>query len=147
MATKEEKRREYKREWRAKNREKDRATKKLWKEKNKDKARAYKRADREKDLKRAKEYYFRAGRDRYRQRQYNLSQDQWNKLFAVQDFKCAVCRTDKPTGKLGWMTDHDHMTGHVRGILCSHCNTMLGFAKDSATTMRLAIEYLESPEW
>lgn len=122
-----------------------------WKEKNRDKVRAYQREYsrkwRKANPEKSTDWYFRLGRDRYRQKQYNMSQEQWDALFATQGFKCAVCRTDKPAGKLGWVTDHDHMTGHVRGILCSHCNSLLGFAKDSAVTMRLAIEYLEGPEW
>lgn len=39
--------------------------------------------------------------------------------------------------------DHDHMTGKVRGILCSDCNTGLGKYRDNIQLLGKAIEYLK----
>jgi len=33
-------------------------------------------------------------------------------------------------------------TGAIRGILCSSCNRMIGFAKDSPSILASAIKYL-----
>lgn len=38
--------------------------------------------------------------------------------------------------------DHDHETGETRGMLCSACNKMLGFARDDPEILRRALEYL-----
>jgi hypothetical protein len=63
-------------------------------------------------------------------------------MFDAQGRVCAVCSTDTPTSKKGWATDHCHTTGRVRGILCSHCNVMLGMSCESADTLQAAITYL-----
>jgi hypothetical protein len=38
--------------------------------------------------------------------------------------------------------DHDHRSGQVRGILCHHCNVMLGHAWDNAIILRAGVDYL-----
>ncbi|MGU3659211.1 endonuclease domain-containing protein [Methylobacterium fujisawaense] len=74
-------------------------------------------------------------------RQYNLTQDDWQILFNMQDQKCAVCRADDP-GVTGWATDHCHTTLKVRGILCPACNKALGLVKDDPTILTAMITYL-----
>jgi len=56
----------------------------------------------------------------------------------MRDASCAICGSNK---KL--VLDHCHNKGHVRGVLCSHCNSMLGFARDDENNLRAAIDYLE----
>lgn len=38
--------------------------------------------------------------------------------------------------------DHDHNTGDIRALICGHCNSMLGFAKDNTEILAKGIEYL-----
>lgn len=40
--------------------------------------------------------------------------------------------------------DHCHATNTVRGLLCDHCNNMLGRAKDRPDILRRGAEYLEA---
>jgi hypothetical protein len=40
--------------------------------------------------------------------------------------------------------DHNHITKQFRGIICHHCNVILGFAKDSAAVLRQAADYLDN---
>lgn len=77
-------------------------------------------------------------------RKYGLTSVQWDELLTSQGGRCLICKTDKPTGKKPWDTDHCHTTGRVRGILCHHCNVLLGHAKEDVDTLRSAIEYLEN---
>jgi hypothetical protein len=42
------------------------------------------------------------------------------------------------------MVDHCHQTKRVRGVLCQHCNTLLGMAKDKIRVLRAAIKYLRT---
>lgn len=39
--------------------------------------------------------------------------------------------------------DHCHDSGHVRGLLCGKCNSMLGFARDNARILRQGAVFLE----
>ena len=38
---------------------------------------------------------------------------------------------------------HCHASQHVRGLLCQHCNVMLGMARESSDILRSAADYLE----
>jgi hypothetical protein len=41
------------------------------------------------------------------------------------------------------VTDHDHVTGKVRGLLCPNCNQALGLIKDSIETAKSFVSYLQ----
>jgi hypothetical protein len=77
-------------------------------------------------------------------RQFGLTREQWEERLAAQGFKCACCGADDPNarGGKGWVVDHCHRHGHVRGILCSHCNTGLGMANDDPAILKKWIAYL-----
>lgn len=69
---------------------------------------------------------------------YNISIAQWNKMYREQGGACGVC---KRTGhKL--VVDHNHKTGMPRELLCSSCNTGLGFFKEDVDLLQQAINYL-----
>lgn len=55
---------------------------------------------------------------------------------------CGVLAKDAHSGKL--YIDHCHETKKVRGMLCHHCNTLIGMAKDDTSILNKAIEYLSS---
>ena len=65
---------------------------------------------------------------------YGLTRWQYDSLLELQGGHCALCaatdpgRTDqsKKWSAGHWNVDHDHSTGHVRGLLCHACNTRLG---------------------
>lgn len=57
---------------------------------------------------------------------------------------CAIC--DDPLTPETRMFDHDHATGRLRGILCRHCNLMLGHARDDWSRLAAAIVYLKMSE-
>lgn len=75
-------------------------------------------------------------------RRYDLTIDDFDKLFESQGSVCAICGTDDPGGKGRFHVDHCHETGDIRGLLCHHCNLMLGQARDSTETLMSAIHYL-----
>jgi hypothetical protein len=90
--------------------------------------------------------------DRVRSRNLAMSYDirieDYNRMLAEQNGLCAICGKP-PSGKRNSRTihlavDHDHISGHVRKLLCSHCNAGIGGFKDSVELLRAAIAYIES---
>jgi len=59
-------------------------------------------------------------------KRYGMTIEAWEALFAAQGRCCAICKADESGWKRAWHTDHDHVTGKVRGILCHPCNRTLG---------------------
>jgi hypothetical protein len=62
----------------------------------------------------------------------------YESMLESQNKKCGICEKDmdKP------YVDHDHTTGIVRMLLCHHCNTLLGMAKEDKTILENAINYI-----
>lgn len=79
----------------------------------------------------------------YFNKTYGLTLAEIDELLDQQGRRCAICRTDEWGGRHGgYVVDHCHKTGQVRGLLCSECNTGLGKLKDDPDLLRRAIEYL-----
>jgi hypothetical protein len=68
--------------------------------------------------------------------------EEFDKIFASQGQRCAICGAKEPGGKRRWNVDHCHSTHKVRGILCFNCNAALGALKDNPLTLCAAIFYL-----
>lgn len=74
---------------------------------------------------------------------YGLSRDEYRSMYRRLGGLCEICRQPERTARNRLLAvDHDHETGHVKGLLCSHCNRALGLFGDSAETMRRAVEYV-----
>ena len=72
-----------------------------------------------------------------------------DELHRQQKGKCAICRmvicaesgpltVRRAKGHL----DHCHRTEKIRGLICSHCNLMLGFGNDNPTVLEKGAKYL-----
>ena len=65
-------------------------------------------------------------------RKYGLTEVEYRALYRAQGGKCYVCRrADGTTRRLG--VDHNHVTGEVRGLVCTGsidpktCNRLIAF--------------------
>jgi hypothetical protein len=77
---------------------------------------------------------------------YGLTIEAYNSILENQNHRCAICTcvtsTERP--KRFFVVDHDHQTGHVRGILCNVCNLVLGQAGDSVRGLFRFLDYLQT---
>ncbi len=110
-----------------------------WKAKNRTRLRKYKRE------------YHAAHPDQHRRRQlrakFDLTPEQYAEMLLAQGGVCAICKGPEPREGYALAVDHDHATGEVRGILCSHCNRAVGWLADQPERVRAAAVYLEHRPW
>jgi hypothetical protein len=71
-------------------------------------------------------------------RRYGIGAEEFDELVHKQDGVCPICEKPSPEH-----VDHDHVTGHVRGILCFNCNGGLGQFGDDPERLVRAQLYLE----
>lgn len=105
--------------WQRENPEKYKAKNKLWNDKYKDKKRST-----------------------VMKNEYGITLADYNKMFDLQNGRCAICSKHQSELKRALHIDHCHKTGKVRSLLCQHCNTLLGFANDDIEVLKKSILYL-----
>lgn len=74
---------------------------------------------------------------------YGITHNEYLGLLAAQDNSCAVCEVPAEELERRLAVDHCHITGAVRGLLCTRCNMGLGYFRDRSEVLRKAAEYLE----
>ena len=79
---------------------------------------------------------------------YKITTTEFWDHCSKQQFKCAICKKELNIQKeTTWRpksvaVDHCHLSGKVRGILCSNCNTGLGLFADNVDALLEAVQYL-----
>lgn len=74
----------------------------------------------------------------YLMRTYGISLEQYEAMCAERENCCDICGETQETLHV----DHCHKEGHVRGLLCMHCNMGIGHFRDSTERLASAIAYL-----
>lgn len=73
-----------------------------------------------------------------------FSYEDYLAMLERQGGVCAICHQPETEKRQRCLNvDHDHVTGKVRGLLCSNCNHALGQFDDNPETIRKAIAYLQ----
>ena len=73
---------------------------------------------------------------------YGITLEEVNELRDQQNGVCPICRLPlKSEQRI--IIDHNHKTGHVRGILHQKCNTILGYIEKNPTIFVSAGLYLK----
>lgn len=86
---------------------------------------------------------------------FNLTITEWDIIDAFQNHVCAICKRPNKSGKR-LSTDHSHINGLLRGLLCQRCNRILGKieqkrfwgsvdVKVTIILLRAAADFLEHP--
>ena len=134
------------------NHKKLRAKRKIYRDMNKDKIsardRKYREANSDKCREKARTYYYQ-NKDACKKRMwkyhikrtYGLTLEEYLRLVEQQNYKCKICQKEV---NYRLHVDHDHLTGDIRGLLCTACNWGLGSFMDSIKSLQVAISYLKS---
>ena len=70
---------------------------------------------------------------------YGMTVAKYEAMFQSQKGLCAMCRRKS---ERTLCVDHDHLTNRVRGLLCTSCNALLGFAQEDQEIIVAAYSYL-----
>jgi len=80
-------------------------------------------------------------------KRYGITLEDYERMLELQGGCCKICGCKSPGNKSKhFSVDHSHTTQEVRGLLCHHCNTGLGYFRDSREALSNAIIYLEEAE-
>ena len=80
---------------------------------------------------------------KYNLKKYGITPKEWQQMFEQQEGKCACCGVHQSDIKRPLVVDHCHSTGKVRKLLCNHCNSALGYAKEDVEVFKKLIKYVE----
>lgn len=75
---------------------------------------------------------------------YGLTVWEYEALLDAQEHRCAGCNKRFGHGRPA-VIDHSHDTWEVRGLLCSPCNTLIGYLHDDADLLRRLTNHLLTP--
>ena len=130
--------------WFEKNKEKAYATDKAWREANPERTAAI--CKKSKQLARAKnpDLWKRKRRNESLRWKYGITIEEYESMVQSQNNVCEICQGTDDHRKNGHLSvDHNHETGDVRGLLCGHCNSLIGYAAENSDVLSSAMLYLE----
>ena len=129
-----EKSKEYRKKWYEKNREIGKRDSRNWYAKNKERSKVNHTKWRETHKSERNKYLYK--------HKYGISVEERYSIWLNQNKKCKICQRDLIDSE-HCHTDHNHVTGKIRGLLCNNCNLLLGQAHDNIEILRKAIKYLQ----
>lgn len=74
---------------------------------------------------------------------FGINLEKYNKILLSQNNRCVICKKHKDNEKRALCVDHNHKTGHVRGLLCNYCNgRLLRYLQDNKNRAAGLVKYL-----
>ena len=80
-------------------------------------------------------------RNNWLQRNYGLSESDYQRMFDAQHGQCFICKKVPKSGQL-LCVDHNHDTGKIRHLLCRRCNLILGLVYEDPILLDAMADYL-----
>lgn len=84
----------------------------------------------------------------YLNKHFGITVAYYNEMWEKQKGLCAICHLANLPTYRRLAVDHNHITGHIRGLLCTSCNLNIGML-DGADWFFKALSYLTTtdPNW
>lgn len=82
-------------------------------------------------------------------RSYGITAEQYDNMALTQCGSCAICGSvpcenpEAGRNQKRLHVDHDHVTGEVRGLICSNCNRAIGLLKEDVVIVNRVADYLD----
>ena len=73
---------------------------------------------------------------------YGITLEQVQEMREQSGGICSICNREGKHHHKRLVIDHDHKTGKVRGLICSTCNSMIGWCGEDTQTLQNLIDYL-----
>lgn len=96
----------------------------------------------EEEKKEKKREVARIQHDKVLQRQYGVTQAEWDEMYLSQDGKCAICKKDERIVHKALTMALCPVSNKARALLCEACSTGLRAFQDQPSLLREAIEFL-----
>lgn len=106
---------------------------KLWRKQNPEKRKEQQKRENSKDY----------NHNKHLKTVYGITRQEYMYLFNKQHGNCKICGKHQSELTKRLFVDHCHVTGKIRGLLCHHCNSMLGYSRDNIDILQLGINYLK----
>lgn len=81
-------------------------------------------------------------REAYLIRTYGITEEQYLSLLQKQSSRCAVCSKSPEKEGKNLAVDHNHITGEIRGLLCTWCNHRIVGRHRDPTLLRRVADYI-----
>mgnify|MGYP000965450154 CR=1 FL=1 len=75
---------------------------------------------------------------------WGMTEDNYTRQLETQGGGCAICGKKPHPGIKNFPIDHCHKKNQLRGILCLHCNSRLGWFERRKDTI---LTYLTEATW
>lgn len=79
-------------------------------------------------------------------RMFGITLDEYNERVDHQKGVCMICECKSYTNKgteISLAVDHNHQTGHIRDLLCTRCNTVIGLVNESVDLLNRIKTYIQ----
>jgi hypothetical protein len=78
---------------------------------------------------------------------FGITAKDYDKMVVERNNLCDICglpesRMGSDGRKTRLSIDHCHLTGNIRGLLCSRCNMAIGLFDDDADKLKKALKYI-----
>ena len=74
---------------------------------------------------------------------YGITVEQYEEMLSNQNHRCLICDKHEDEVKTRLAVDHNHVTGEIRGLLCTYCNHRIVGRHRDGNLLRKIADYIE----